>query len=256
MSQPLILTCVFFGIALLFPFLAFLFRVKRKASESSEGHWAELKASVMFLNTALPTLLFLLGALGFGTYDTIVKKVTMQVTGEVNKTIRRETVDSLVTDTRMLHQKARADADALYDILLTLQDTVDVTIATFLNLLPRGTIIPYAGARNGYDPEYWALCDGKNGTPDLRGRFILGSPFSMLGQRGGKSKHRHKATLNVDGRVTKRKSLFFPHRDGTGPEFSVERHEHTFRITRANAGISTESHLPPYYRVAYLMKIK
>ena len=37
------------------------------------------------------------------------------------------------------------------------------------NLLPRGCIIAYNGE---VAPAGWALCNGENGTPDLRGKFI------------------------------------------------------------------------------------
>eukprot|EP00972_Heterocapsa_arctica_P080448 11855058-Heterocapsa_arctica.AAC.1 len=30
-------------------------------------------------------------------------------------------------------------------------------------------------------PQYWALCDGSNGTPDLRDRFIFGCGTSGCG---------------------------------------------------------------------------
>lgn len=43
--------------------------------------------------------------------------------------------------------------------------------------LPRGAVIMFAG---NAVPAGWALCDGQNGTPDLRGRFVLG-----VGQGGG-----------------------------------------------------------------------
>jgi microcystin-dependent protein len=47
------------------------------------------------------------------------------------------------------------------------------TIANFANLnrVPVGTIIAWD---NRPLPAGWAICDGQNGTPDLRGRFILG----------------------------------------------------------------------------------
>ncbi|MSU09240.1 hypothetical protein FYJ84_09610 [Veillonellaceae bacterium WCA-693-APC-5D-A] len=42
------------------------------------------------------------------------------------------------------------------------------------NTLPIGTILPYVGELNKI-PHGWFLCDGTNGTPDLRDRFLQGS---------------------------------------------------------------------------------
>ena len=35
----------------------------------------------------------------------------------------------------------------------------------------KGTIAAYYGIK---PPKGWVLCDGRNGTPDLRGRFVYG----------------------------------------------------------------------------------
>lgn len=40
--------------------------------------------------------------------------------------------------------------------------------------VPQGSIIPWFGSP-GNIPNGFALCDGKNGTPDLRNRFIVGA---------------------------------------------------------------------------------
>lgn len=41
-------------------------------------------------------------------------------------------------------------------------------------VIPRGGIIMWSGTATEI-PAGWALCDGGNGTPDLRGRFIVGA---------------------------------------------------------------------------------
>ena len=42
------------------------------------------------------------------------------------------------------------------------------------NILPIGTILPYIGDLSKI-PHGWFLCDGTNGTPDLRDKFLQGS---------------------------------------------------------------------------------
>ena len=57
-------------------------------------------------------------------------------------------------------------------------------------ILPAGTNPQmYSGAINAI-PQGWQLCDGSNGTPDLRGRFIVGynaddEDYETVGETGG-----------------------------------------------------------------------
>ena len=51
--------------------------------------------------------------------------------------------------------------------------TVEVPFTSQSNVLPYGTIVPYVGELEKI-PHGWALCDGSNGTPDLRGQFLQG----------------------------------------------------------------------------------
>lgn len=53
--------------------------------------------------------------------------------------------------------------------------------------LPTGVIVMWSGAI-GSIPAGWALCNGSNGTPDLRDRFIVGAGSSYsIGDTGGES---------------------------------------------------------------------
>lgn len=46
--------------------------------------------------------------------------------------------------------------------------------------------------------EKWALCDGANGTPDLRGRVVVGAGGDFaLGDKGGASTHDHAVAGSV-----------------------------------------------------------
>lgn len=62
------------------------------------------------------------------------------------------------------------------------QLTTDILAAT---QLPRGIITIWSGATNAV-PSGWALCDGNNGTPNLKDRFIVGAGQSYgVGNTGG-----------------------------------------------------------------------
>ena len=102
-----------------------------------------------------------------------------------------------------------------YYYKFVLQDAVGSTIATYDNLygilgtipattptLPTGCIILWSGAI-GSIPSGFYLCNGANGTPDLRDRFIVGAGSSYsVAQTGGSAdsivvSHTHTATSVV-----------------------------------------------------------
>jgi len=67
--------------------------------------------------------------------------------------------------------------------------------------------------------QHWVICDGLNGAPDLRGKFVVGfdssdSDFNSLGEKGGSktTEHTHAANV-VDHRLTWREIP--PHKHNT-----------------------------------------
>lgn len=51
--------------------------------------------------------------------------------------------------------------------------------------IPQGIIAMWSGPITNI-PEGWALCNGQNGTPDLRNRFIVGAGGEyVIGNNGG-----------------------------------------------------------------------
>jgi hypothetical protein len=71
-------------------------------------------------------------------------------------------------------------------------------------LVPSGMISMWHGATNTI-PTGWSLCDGSNGTPDLRDRFIIGAGNRWaVGSTGGNHNsivpyHSHSAYSNTAG---------------------------------------------------------
>lgn len=85
--------------------------------------------------------------------------------------------------------------------------------------VPNGAIIMWSGSVATI-PDGFSLCDGTNGTPDLRNRFVIGAGNTYaVGATGGGS-----ATAQV-GDVE------------AGPQATV-----------------STSALPPYYALCYIMK--
>lgn len=122
-------------------------------------------------------------------------------------------------------------------------------------------------------PEGWALCDGTNGTPDLRNRFIVGAGNTFaVGNTGGSKdvtvipQHTHTAVTNTAGGHTHLWQVMSAQSGGTtlgagttyqqssGSTSSVGNHTHS--ITLADAGESgTDKNIPPYIALFYIMKL-
>jgi hypothetical protein len=78
--------------------------------------------------------------------------------------------------------------------------TVPVSPDPF-HILPVGTVLLWSGPADAI-PAGWALCDGKDGRPDLLNRFALGagprgSSAPSPGDRGGAGSHAHDASAHV-----------------------------------------------------------
>jgi hypothetical protein len=60
-----------------------------------------------------------------------------------------------------------------------------------------GAVIEYTGAVTNI-PAGWALCDGTNGTPDLRGLFIVGAggTYAVGATGGSNAAHTHGVTVD------------------------------------------------------------
>lgn len=132
-------------------------------------------------------------------------------------------------------------------------------------ILPAGTNPQlYSGDVNNI-PEGWQLCDGTNGTPDLRSRFIVGynesdSKYNTIGNTGGSKDavvvaHTHSIndpghfhTISGDAGGEGYATL----NDGAGP--GVNTNTKTTGITINSSGESgTDKNLPPYYVLAYII---
>ncbi len=101
-----------------------------------------------------------------------------------------------------------------------------------LAAIPKGVIFPWIGTTK--PPKGWAICDGTNGTPDLRGKFLMGATAEVaVGTQGGRSTHTHK--VSKDGG-----------RDGNGFEVNGE-------CGLGNA--DPQDHTPPFHAVNYIVKL-
>ena len=169
-----------------------------------------------------------------------------------------------------------------YNYKFVLKDANDVTIQTYDNLYgiigvqgtpgtitPSGLISLWYGAV-GAVPSGWYLCDGTNGTPDLRDKFLVGAGnLYSVGATGGSAdaivvSHTHTATSIVTDPGHSHSISSFAIAGSSGSNTGVTSGSTTtgtsttgitVATTNSTSGVSgTNANLPPYYALAYIMK--
>jgi len=142
------------------------------------------------------------------------------------------------------------------------------------NTVPSGLIAIWSGS-TGSIPSGWYLCNGSNGTPDLRNSFVLGAGNTYaVGATGGSTdaivvSHTHAATSTVtDPGHLHNSGQNFAATTGSpalggwnvNPQlYSQQILTATTGITvatsNATAGVSgAGANMPPYYALAFIMK--
>lgn len=158
--------------------------------------------------------------------------------------------------------------------------------------VPSGTILPWYGAL-GSIPIGYVLCNGSNGTPDLRNRFLVGAGSSYsLGNTGGADtvtlntnqipSHAHsRGTMNIKGyfgwelmgQITSRNLFGGPFYSNSANRFSYNENSsgstyggthntigfdasrNWTGVTSYVGGSQAHENRPPYYAVYYIMKL-
>ena len=131
----------------------------------------------------------------------------------------------------------------------------------------------------GLADKRWHLCDGTNGTPDLRSRFIYGGDGTNNGTTGGEASvtltkenipaHSHTASVSSAGSHTHTAETFISggkehfnnfscsytdHTKGTATVDPSGAHTHDITIDNTGGG-QPHNNMPPYYVLAFMMKL-
>ena len=122
-------------------------------------------------------------------------------------------------------------------------------------LVPTGGIILWSGSVASI-PANWHLCDGTNGTPDLRDRFVVGAGNSYApGDIGGEATHMLT--------VAEMPAHTHPNTTPVSTSVTVNASGNTNAMKNCGAlsdsgsagGGAAHNNLPPYYALAYIMRI-
>lgn len=117
-------------------------------------------------------------------------------------------------------------------------------------MVPLGGIIEWSGAIVDI-PTGWQLCDGTNGTPDLRGRFIIGAGGSeAVNEVGGSETHDH--SFNGDGHAHAA-SVTIPVA-GSGPSTAWSGPDPS-NDGNSEGTTDSGSNVPPFLALAYIQRM-
>lgn len=153
--------------------------------------------------------------------------------------------------------------------------TTKFVVTQSLGVLP-GTVTAFSGTfKDGYpvnkntglvDKE-WHLCDGTNGTPDLRNRFIYGGNGTNNGATGGETTHKlTEAELPVlsgeAGRYVRwngnqvASGILKQSYNGNSKFPSVAAENAVDSVVKISfGGNQPHNNMPPYYVLAWIMKL-
>lgn len=109
-----------------------------------------------------------------------------------------------------------------------------------------GCIVAYHGAIVDI-PDGWALCDGNNGTPDLRNQFVVGAgDIYAPDDSGGQETHTHAG--QTDGHT---------HTAEAGMPWSLYEGSPDSKMTTEADTFTTDlsDKQPPYYALAFIMHL-
>eukprot|EP01084_Bolivina_argentea_P174667 302547_1 len=92
--------------------------------------------------------------------------------------------------------KAEVNEDHIRDLMRTIAKLEQCNHELQKHAMPKGGIVMWSGSAINV-PNAWRICDGNNGTPDLRNRFIIGASDDIKAQStGGSKEHNHDITVN------------------------------------------------------------
>ena len=133
--------------------------------------------------------------------------------------------------------------------------------------IPIGGIIIWSGS-TGSVPDGWGLCNGSNGTPNLQDRFVVGAGSGYAVDATGGSadavdvSHNHGISDPSHNHTFRGFEGKGESDSGSGSGLEDGENEtkttnsRTTGISISNAGVSgTNKNLPPYYALAYIMRI-
>ena len=207
-------------------------------------------------------------------YDVSLAKRDFTVTGKATFNATETTGNAVVNGTNTVKTLSVTDGAVLAgDVRVTgelnltggslaMPSDSTFTIGGVSAVLPKGVIVMWSGSQASI-PSGWALCNGLNGTPDLRNRFIVGAGHSYsVGATGGAD----SVTLTINQMPYHAHEYFGDDHLIVGATYAYSR-SGMDAISDSKSGASAffkttykgsdqpHENRPPYYALCFIMKL-
>lgn len=147
----------------------------------------------------------------------------------------------------------------LQEYLTNLKNELIEMIKNSASSVPTGLIAMFSGTT---PPNGWAFCDGMSGRPNLLGRFVVGydpsnQDYNTIGNMGGEAlvtltldqipPHSHKITFKEEKWGDNANNRPFPNHTRPDSGYTAD--------TQVTGGGSPHENRPPYFVLAYIIKL-
>jgi len=117
--------------------------------------------------------------------------------------------------------------------------------------LPVGIITIWSGSTASI-PFGWQLCNGTNGTPDLRDKFVVGAGSTYsVGDTGGEATH----VLTTAEMPAHTHTYYLHQAAATNYAIFQNNYAESSATTGSTGGDTAHENRPPYYALAYIMRM-
>ena len=144
--------------------------------------------------------------------------------------------------------------------------------SSLTGIFPTGGIVMWSGSIATI-PDGWALCNGSNGTPDLRDKFIVGAhsdgasgvTFNVTsgatsgnygpGNTGGTVAHKLTVAEMPQHNHTYNERRIYQQGSGPNAQTDMANDNPGDQYTGNQGGNNYHENRPPYYALAFIMKL-
>lgn len=173
---------------------------------------------------------------------------------EVNEFVNN-TAQEVKNDSTTKYSDMQAKVNNMDSKVTAMNEKVDNAVANAISV-PIGAIVIWSGSVDNI-PTYWHLCDGTNGTIDLRDKFVLGAGNGYnVGATGGEATH----TLTIAEMPSHSHSIAYGFDNiysGSQQSYRVSDISMTTSSTSTGktGGGAAHNNMPPYYALCYIQRI-